>query len=444
MTDSVDAPQADEALLQHQQQAYEEKINVLERRVTYLEQIIKVSHILNSTLELEPLLKIITQVAVELTHTEACSLLLYDEETELLKFVPATASAHSDQFLDIGVPLENSVAGWVFQKVRPILIRDVKNDERWNSVVDDVSEFETHSILGVPLKIKNNVIGVLELINKIDEIGFGQDDIQIATALATHAAIAIQNARLWDDLQKTYQNLSELDHFKMAFMDVISEDLKSPLRTILTQLTVVETQIEAFEQSEAVLPLFKLLVENAMQSRDLVDKMLNLRHIGPSATQLEISIFSMKELVRNILNEFDPLFKAKSLNLKKMLPDSDDPVNIEGDEAKIYRIISNLISNSLKFIDPGGVILIALTRSTQYIHIRVADTGPGINQEKQKQVLRTFYKKDAPLSKDFTDIGLGLPVVKSLVEAHNGQIKIDSILGKGSQFEVMLPISIDI
>jgi transcriptional regulator with GAF, ATPase, and Fis domain len=182
----------------------EQKIEGLEKRIGYLERIVKVSQILNSTLSLEPLLQIIIQAATELTNTEACSIMLIDKHTGELRFAEATGGT-SETLKKVSVPLDNSIGGWVVRKDRPLLIRDAKNDPRWHRGVDETTDFETHSILGVPLKVRDEVIGVLEVVNKKSEDGFNQDDIQIATTLSAQAAIAIENARLLDELQQAYR-----------------------------------------------------------------------------------------------------------------------------------------------------------------------------------------------------------------------------------------------
>ena len=109
----------------------EQKIEGLERRIGYLERIVKVSQILNSTLSVEPLLQIIIQAATELTNTEACSIMLIDKRTGELRFAEATGGA-TDALKKVSVPLDNSIGGWVIRKDRPLLIRDAKNDPRWH------------------------------------------------------------------------------------------------------------------------------------------------------------------------------------------------------------------------------------------------------------------------------------------------------------------------
>ncbi len=418
---------------------YKEKVAHLEYRVAYLERIAKVSQTLNSTLELDALLKSITQVATGLTNTEACSLLLYDEDTGELKFIPATLSTVAEKLVGIPVPLEGSIAGWVFKKGRPMLIRSVQDDPRWNQQVDELSDFQTRSILGVPLIIKRQVIGVLELLNKRDEIGFTQDDIQIATTLASHVAVAIENARLWRDIQRAYKKLEEVEQLKTDFVNLASHELRTPLAVILGYVSFLQDEVSghAGEQLEMVL-------SSALKLRNLIDDMINLGHIKAQDVALDVEIFSMRELISDVVAEFDTLFAAKALRVKTRFSEGDDPVNIEADRQKIYLVVANLISNAVKFTPEGGAIFIELARKAQRIYIRIADTGIGIPKDRIGKIFEDFYQAEPSLTRRFDGLGIGLSIVKGLVESHNGTITVKSAEGKGSQFIVKLPISIDL
>jgi len=420
-------------------EAYREKITLLEQRVAYLERIVEISRILSSTLELQPLLRKITQVATELTNTEACSILLYDKASGELRFAPATISTSPEKLLDVAVPLDNSIAGWVFRKVRPILIRDAKSDPRWNSRVDESSDFDTRSILGVPLQIKHEVIGVMELLNKKDEDGFSQDDIQIATTLAAHVAVAIENARLWDDVQRAYKELEELDRLKSEFVSIASHELKTPLAVILGYASFLREQV-----SEAGSEQLEMVLASAMKLRGLIDDMTNLRHIKSEDVQLDLEVFSMRELVTEVLREFQSLIKAKSFRVKVQFAEGDDPVNIEADRQKIYLAVANILSNAIKFTPEKGAIFVGLARKGQRIYLRIADTGIGIPREHLTRIFEDFYQVEPSLTRRYEGLGLGLPIAKGMVEIHNGKILVDSVPGKGSQFTIVLPIAIDL
>jgi signal transduction histidine kinase len=415
-----------------------QKIEALERRIAYLDRIVKVSQILNSTLSVEPLLQIIIQSATELTNTEACSIMLIDKQSGELRFAEATGGA-SAALKRVSVPLENSIAGWVIRKDKPLLIRDAKNDPRWHRGVDESTDFETHSILGVPLKVRDQAIGVMEVVNKKSDEGFSQDDIQIATTLAAQAAIAIENARLLDELQQAYRDLSQLDQIKGDFVSIASHELRTPLAVILGYATFLRDNLtgQASEQLDIVL-------SSAVRLRSLIDDMVNLRHIQTNDVQLERSFFSLKQLVLDVIQEFDELVKGKQQILTARFSPDDVTFNIEADRQKIYLVLANLISNAIKFTPEGGRIHINVELKGFKHVINVIDTGIGIQKSEYHHIFDQFYQVEPSLTRKYQGMGLGLSIAKGMVEVHHGRIWVESVVGKGSNFTVVLPSGPDV
>jgi signal transduction histidine kinase len=411
----------------------EQRIASLERRIAYLERIVKVSQILNSTLSLEPLLRIIIQSATELSHTEACSIMLLDKRTGELHFAHSIGEG-AEGLRDVTVPLTNSIAGWIVRKGKPLLIRNAKTDPRWHSHVDAVIDFDTRSILGVPLKVKDEVIGVMELLNKIGDQGFSQDDIQIASTLAAQAAIAIENARLLDELQRAYDELAELDRLKSDFVSIASHELRTPLAVILGYASFLREEFsgEAGEQVGIVL-------QSAMRLRSIIDDMVNLRHVDTGEAQLDREIFSMTELINEVSGEFSQFAKAKQQTLSVDLP--DDPLKIDADRQKVYLSIANLLSNAIKFTPSKGRVQVSARRKGEEMWVVVMDTGVGIPQRDYERIFNRFYQVEPSLTRRYEGMGLGLSIAKSMVELHGGRIWVESIVGKGSRFTIVLPVS---
>jgi PAS domain S-box-containing protein len=177
-----------------------QQIAALERRIAHMEIIIRISQKLNTTLSLEPLLEVITRVAIELTDTEGCAILLLDPSTGELRFEVATAP-NSQKLKGLSVPLEGSIAGSILVENKPMLIRTPREDSRFFRDVDEKTAFETRSIIGVPLQVRGNAIGVLEAVNKRGNQEMSWADVELLAILADQAAIAIENARLYDDLR---------------------------------------------------------------------------------------------------------------------------------------------------------------------------------------------------------------------------------------------------
>lgn len=437
--DGLDLPEDAEAESAHDYVALlKEKVQGLEQRISYLERIVKISQILNSTLSLEPLLQIIVQSATELTDADASSIMLIDKNTGELRFEESTGVV-IDALRKVSVPLDNSIAGYVIRKNRPLLIRDVQQDPRWHGDVDQTTDFETRSILGVPLKVRNKVIGVLELLNKRTEAGFHADDIQIATTLSAQAAIAIENARLLDELQQAYRDLSEIDQLKSDFVSIASHELRTPLSVILGYATFLRDDVQgvASEQLEIVL-------SSAMKLRSLIDDMINLRHIQANEIQLERSIFSLKQLVIDVVREFSQIVASKDLVLTTKFVPADSPLNLDADRQKIYLIIANLVYNALKFTPEGGRIHIGVEFKEHRYWIDVIDTGIGIPKTERERIFDQFYQVEDPLTRKYQGMGIGLSITKGMVEVHRGRIWAESVVGKGSKFSVILPSAPDV
>jgi signal transduction histidine kinase len=337
------------------------------------------------------------------------------------------------------VPLEGSIGGWVVRSNRPLLIRDAKNDPRWHGGVDETTDFETRSILGVPLRVRNQVIGVLEVVNKRSKEGFTQDDIQIAETLAAHAAIAIENARLMDELQQAYRDLSEIDRIKGDFVSIASHELRTPLSLILGYAAFLKANVtgQASEQADIVL-------SSAMRLRSLIDDMVNLRHIQANEVQLERSMFSLRQLILDVVKEFNDLVKAKEQILTTKFVPNDLPLNIDADRQKAHLVLANLVSNAIKFSSEKGRIHINVELKGHEYWINVIDTGIGIPQPECNRIFDQFHQVEPSLTRKYEGMGLGLSIAKGMVEVHKGRIWVESVVGKGSNFTVVLPTAPDV
>jgi signal transduction histidine kinase len=315
-----------------------------------------------------------------------------------------------------------------------LLIRDAKTDPRWHSKVDKRIDFDTRSILGVPLKVRDQIIGVMELLNKIDDRGFSQDDIQIASTLAAQAAIAIENARLLDELQRAYDELAELDRLKSDFVNVASHELRTPLAVILGYASFLREEVSggASEQLSAVL-------QSALRLRSIIDDMVNLRHVETGEVQLERDIFSMTELINEVAGEFDQLARAKQQVVSLELP--DDSLKIDADRQKVYLVLANLLSNAVKFTPPQGRVQVSAERKGEEMWVAVMDTGVGIPERECERIFTRFYQVEPALTRRYEGMGLGLSIAKSMVDLHEGRIWVESVAGKGSRFTVVLPVS---
>jgi signal transduction histidine kinase len=410
----------------------EDKVELLERRVATLERILRISQILTSTLELDPLLQTITQAATELTDTEASSIMLVDKNTGELRF-EAVSGSKREEVKRITVPLEDSIAGWIAREGKPLTIPDARKDPRFYTQVDETTDFETRSILGVPLQVKGEVIGVLEALNKTGDEIFSQDDMHTLSTLAAHAAIAIENARLVAEIQKAYEELSELDRLKSDFVAIVSHELQTPLTVILGYASFLkkETTGAASEQVDAVL-------QSALRLRSLINDMINLRHIETGEAELELERLSLNELATTITAEFASLAEAKKQSVNIQL--ASQPPIVEADRQKLHLVLANLLANAIKFTPEGGRIQVEIKTKGNEVWVSVRDTGIGIPPSKHERIFDRFYQVEPSLTRRFEGMGLGLSIAKGMVELHGGRIWVESVEEMGSAFTFALPL----
>lgn len=199
------------------QQPYPQSRNqfaAMEQRIAHLERIIEISQTLNTTLDLDPLLETIVQAVVELTDTEGCGVLLLDKAGEL-RFRVAVGP-NREGLIGRSVPVDSSIAGWILRENEPLLVHSPQDDPRFFRGMDEATDFETRSIIGVPLQVRGQVIGVLEAVNKREDQEMTSVDLEVLTILADQAAVAIENARLYDGIRRMkefneglIQNLAE-------------------------------------------------------------------------------------------------------------------------------------------------------------------------------------------------------------------------------------------
>jgi len=396
----------------------EERIQHLERRVARLEQIIEVSRVINSTLNLEPLLHNIIQIATDLTATEASSILLLDKKTGELRFEIATG-VKGKEVKPIVVPLENSIAGWVVKEGRPLLIPDVRKDPRHYHQVDDMTQFSTRSILGVPLRVKDKVIGVLEVLNKTDDEEFTQNDVETLTILAAQAAIAIENARLFQQSDL----LSEVVH-----------ELRTPLTSIrgYSKMLLLDANID----QEKKLEFAETIHREAVRLGQMINDFLDLARLESGRTYMAQDPVHMTEVISETLAILQPQAAEREISMSLQIPETLP--TLIGDADRLKQVMVNLVSNAVKYNHEGGRVDIEVEVGEDKLNIAVRDTGRGIAEEDLPYLFEKFHRVDDPEYQQIRGTGLGLSIAKHIVEAHGGTISVQSVRGQGSTFAFTL------
>ena len=372
---------------------------------------------LAATFDLDTLLQRIVVAARELTDSEASSLLLYEKQTHSLYFEAATGALVSG----VGqraIPADNSIAGWVFTHGEPIVSQDVINDPRFYREMDALTRFETQSILGVPLRTKDKVLGVIESVNKTEGI-FTDEDVQILQTLAAQAAIAIENSQLF--LQS----------------DLIAE-IVHELRTPLAALTAASHLLQRAElPADQRTKLSQTILHEVQRLNDLTTDFLELSRLESGRMHFKREPVHLGGLAQESLEVVRAQAESKEIELETEFDASLVPVH--GDRKILKQLLLNLLTNAIKYSQPGAVVTVSLHSEGDEVLMEVRDTGRGISPEDQERLFQRFYRA-ADGEDDVQGTGLGLVIAKRIAESHEGSISVESALGEGATFTVRLPV----
>ncbi len=245
--------------------AFNKSFQGLCQKVVRLESLIEVSQIVNSTLQLKELLPLIMESTTKLMKAEASSLMLIDEGHFVFE---VAIGEKKDEIKKIRLPITEGVAGWVVQNKQPISIKDVTLDPRFCKKIDKDIGFVTKSLLCIPLLIKDKIIGVVEALNKIGEDGFSQDDLELLQAMANQGAIAIENARLYEDLKDLFFNsikaLVTTIEAKDPYTRGHSERVMKYSQTIVSELNLSDDEKEAIRLAGLLHDIGKIGIDEAI------------------------------------------------------------------------------------------------------------------------------------------------------------------------------------
>jgi signal transduction histidine kinase len=400
----------------------QQPLPTVEPLIERYQRLIEISQQLNSTLDLNSLLRKIIWAAKELTYTEATSILLVDASTGHLRFEIASNIKPQDME-DIIVPKGTGIAGWVAEHGEPRVIDDVTTEPTWSKRVDDTIEFTTRSILAVPLRTHKKVIGVLEAINKIGGGKWDENDINILTTLASQAAIAIENARLFQ---------------QSDFIAEMVHELRTPLAALkASTVLLLRPDLPDSKRSDIIHTMHG---ETERLSR-LTTDFLDLARLESGRARLDMSHFDVTKLLEESVDVVIPQANDKRVTIHI----DGDPFIANADRGKVKQVLLNLLTNAIKYNRENGGIFITVQQVTgvedqPYVQISVRDTGYGISKEHQKHMFEKFYR--VADTAGFTQgTGLGLVIAQHIVQAHSGQITLESEQGVGSTFAFTIPIT---
>lgn len=387
--------------------------------LAHYERIIEISKQLNSTLDQRSLLQQIVAAASELIDTEAASIMLIDSMTGELRFETAT-NIDPNEMESIIIPMEGSIAGWIATHGEPRVIQDVRNEPEHSQVVDETIEFQTRNILGVPMRTHKKIIGVVMCVNKHNDMPFTSIDVNILTTLAAQAAIAIENARLF----RQSDFIAEMVH-----------ELRTPLLSLKASTAILLRPDLPEPKKADIISTMQSETDRLMR---LTTDFLDLAQMESGRTRLQIAPFEVRKLLEESAGVITPQAHEKNVTINVICGD----YAVNGDRGKIKQVLLNLLTNAIKYNRPDGEVTLRVTVRTDYeapmLQVEVEDTGYGLSKDNQKQMFQKFFRAQST-SESTTGTGLGLVITKAIIEAHGGQIWLESEEGVGTTFYFTLP-----
>ncbi len=409
----------------------------LTRSVGELRALGEVGQAVASTLDLETVLSTIVTRATELTGMDGGSVYEYDEANG--EFHLHTADRLPDELVAAlrATPMRKGegVLGRLAVTRAPVQIPDILDERAYQSRVRDrLVRLGYRAILAVPLMHDDRLLGGLA-VNRKTVGSFDKETIDLLKTFATQSALAIQNARLFRELEEKSRQLETASRHKSEFLANMSHELRTPLNAIIGFSEVLAERLFG-DVNDKQAEYLADIVASGRHLLALINDILDLSKIEAGRMELDLSDFALAAAVGNTL----ALVRERAQRRGIALASDVDPAigTIRADERKVKQVLLNLLSNALKFTPEGGSIAVRAAAAGGMVAVAVSDTGVGIAPEDQAAVFEEFRQVGAAARK-VEGTGLGLAITRRFVELHGGTIRVESEPGKGSTFTFTLP-----
>jgi GAF domain-containing protein len=410
----------------------------LARSVGELKALGEVSQSVNSTLDLKTVLETIVTKAVQLSGTDAGAIYVYSRQEDRFRLKATYGmsaeliKAISDQALRLNDPGMGEAA----RSRQPVQAEDL-SENLLSPVHKIVLDAGFRSLLIVPLLRPNKVVGAL-VVRRRAPGRFSDSIVHLMETFAAQSVLAIQNARLFSEIEEKGHQLEIASRHKSQFLANMSHELRTPLNSVLgfTEMLADGLYGELPEKARTTLGRVQA---NGRHLLGLINDVLDLSKIEAGQLTLSIDDYSIGQIVRAVAATSEPLARAKGLKLSIVITDGL-PMG-RGDERRLSQVLLNLVGNAVKFTELGSIEISAKERDG-YFEILVRDTGPGIAHEHQTRIFEEFQQVDESSTRQKGGTGLGLAISKRIVEMHGGTIALESTPGVGSTFRVAIPVRV--
>ncbi len=415
------------------------RTNELTKSVEELRALGEVSQAVNSTLDLETVLATIVAQAVELSTTDAGAIYVFDDARQEFQLRAtsgmdqALIAAIQDQHISIG---ERTIARMAAQR-GPVQISDLLNEPS-SPLLNVVIRAGYRAVLVVPLLRPGEIVGIL-VVRRKQPGEFPKSTIDLLETFADQSVLAIQNARLFREIEEKSRELEIASKHKSQFLANMSHELRTPLNAILGYAELMLDNIYG-EPTEKMRGVLGRLQSNGRHLLGLINDVLDLSKIEAGQLTLSLDDYSLSDVVHGVVSAVEPLAAEKRLAFKAEV--APGLPTGRGDGRRLSQVLLNLVGNAIKFTDKGEVAIRASVTNGAFT-VAVCDTGPGIAPADQAKIFEEFQQADSSITRKKGGTGLGLSIAKRIIEMHGGRIWVESEPGKGSTFYFSLPVRVE-
>ncbi|MER9971966.1 GAF domain-containing protein [Mesorhizobium sp. M0060] len=418
-------------------EAVQSRTRELAASVGELEALGEVSKAVNSTLDLDTVLKTIVAKAVQLSETDAGTIYVFSSTRQ--QFRPRANFGMSDELIAAvshqTIGLADMGIGDAPGRCMPVQFPDLSEETSSFLVRKTIVDAGYRGILIVPLLRPNKIVGAL-VVRRHKPGAFHEQVVHLLETFAAQSVLAIQNAKLFSEIEEKGRELEAASRHKSQFLANMSHELRTPLNSVLgfTELLVDGIYGELPDKAKTTVARVQA---NGRHLLGLINDVLDLSKIEAGQLTLAIEDYSIAQIVRSTVTAVEPLARAKGLELSTTVAENL-PFG-RGDERRLTQVLLNLVGNAVKFTETGAVDILA-DAVDGHFEITVRDTGPGIASKDQALIFEEFQQVDNSSTRQKGGTGLGLAISKRIVEMHGGTIDVESVIGSGSTFRLKVPI----
>ena len=400
----------------------------LEATMERMRQVQTVTEVVLAHLSLDKLLSELIDRVHDAMDVDTVVILLREEGDDLVAW--ATRGLELD--VRIKVPIGSGFAGQVAQQKSPLMIDDT---DKANFHTPFLREKGVKSLLGVPLLIEGRVVGVIH-VGRLTPRPFTEDDARLLELVAFRVALAIDNARLFEEERAARRDAELASRAKDEFLTTISHELRTPLTPIIGWVHMIRNDL--LPQQETAHGL-EVIEKNSHALKRLINDLLDMSAILSGKMRMEEMSMRLEAVVREAIETVRPMAATREIQIELSFGDWQNEI-ITGDRIRLGQALVNLLDNAIKFSLPGGVVKVRCENDGNEVLVHVDDAGQGIAADFIPFVFERFRQEDGSKTRSHGGLGLGLALVKSFVEAHRGSVQVTSAgQGQGSRFTIRLP-----